>query len=56
MNKLQGNPCARCRSANPRECEKKSCKRWQEWFLARWSLIHGFYERYGKEQIHELEK
>ena len=50
------NPCTRCRSANPRTCENKSCKRWQAWFLMRWKLIHGYYEAYGKEQGDELEK
>lgn len=39
-------PCDSCRRvAQPAECENKRCSQWQNWFLSRWALIHG----YGKK-------
>ena len=37
------SPCLRCtRVTDPRECENKNCKLWQQWFLQRWALIHAY--------------
>ena len=46
MNKqLPPSPCLTCqRVSNPNNCENKQCKPWSKWFLARWDLIHGYYQ------------
>ena len=37
------SPCLFCKLvADPRACEDKSCKLWQEWFLQRWEMIHAY--------------
>ena len=53
---MNQNPCTTCsRVKCPADCENKQCQTWRRWFLHRWSQIHGFYEKYGKEKPHELE-
>ena len=40
------SPCMTClRVSNPQECENKSCKLWQDWFVARWALLHSYSRR-----------
>ncbi len=59
MNKNVQSPCLTCtRVKNPGDCENKNCRVWSDWFLSRWSQIHGFYEKYGQEKgaENELEK
>ena len=37
------SPCLTCsRVPDPRECDHKACRPWQQWFLARWELIHNY--------------
>ena len=53
------SPCLTCtRVKAPENCENKCCRVWQNWFLARWDRMHGYYEKYiGKEgEQNELEK
>lgn len=34
------SPCLRCtRVPDPRECDNKQCKPWQQWFIDRWELL-----------------
>ena len=48
MNKM--SPCENCtRTVNPGMCEDKTCVRWRRWYLQRWALIHGYYEKTRKE-------
>lgn len=45
------SPCLTCtRVPNPRACENKECRRWRQWFLDRWALIHA-YPRHYMDQI-----
>ena len=40
------SPCLRCtRVSDPRACENKGCRVWQQWFLERWALIHAYPRR-----------
>lgn len=42
-------PCLTCtRVKDPANCENKSCQAWLEWFLHRWNMIHGYYQKYTK--------
>lgn len=50
------SPCVSCRLYDGGECDRKDCRRWQVWFLRRWARIHGYWQKYGKEWGHELEK
>lgn len=37
------SPCLSCtRVADPRSCDNKNCKPWQQWFLDRWAMIHAY--------------
>ena len=48
MHKLYPSPCLTCmRVKNPRACDDKDCKVWQNWFLSRWELIH----KYPRQQM-----
>ena len=30
-------PCETCtKVSNPKECERKSCETWRQWFIANW--------------------
>ena len=45
------NPCKNCtRVQNPRDCENKQCRVWQQWFLSHWEDIHGYYQKYQQEE------
>ena len=47
----QNSPCKTCtRVKNPGDCENKCCGVWRNWYLRRWKLIHGFYEKYGNQE------
>jgi len=50
--KLQQNcPCDHCKSVrDPGSCENKRCQKWSNWFLKRWSLIHGFYNKHNPDR------
>ena len=54
---MKKSPCMTCNRVKcPAECENKQCKTWQQWFLQRWSNIHGFYEKHAGKGVHnELE-
>ncbi len=42
------SPCLSCsRVPDPRACDNKNCRQWQQWFLGRWDLIH----RYPRKQM-----
>lgn len=57
MERVCESPCLTCKRVDdPADCENKQCRLWSRWYLSRWRLIHGFYEKYGKEKPHELEK
>lgn len=44
------SPCLGCsRVKDPKNCENKQCKVWQEWFLERWEMIRA-YPRQQMEQ------
>ena len=41
MSNKKESPCLTCTSTkDPEECTNKRCQRWQNWWLARWALIH----------------
>ncbi len=45
------SPCMNCsRVKDPGNCENKCCRQWSAWFMQRWSQIHGFYQKYGKQE------
>ena len=57
MSKQNVSPCVNCtRVADPKDCENKCCRVWSRWFLQRWEMIHGFYEKHKEELGNELEK
>ena len=57
MERICESPCLTCKRVDdPSDCENKQCRLWSRWYLSRWRQIHGFYEKYGKEKSHELEK
>lgn len=34
------SPCMRCtRVADPRACENKDCRQWQQWFIGKWNAM-----------------
>lgn len=40
METLKKSPCLTCtRVKDPRNCENKTCKLWQEWFMQRWQAM-----------------
>ena len=50
MSKM--SPCENCtRTVNPGMCEDKTCVRWRRWYLQRWALIHGYYEKTRKDGL-----
>ena len=53
--KAWSNPCDSCRCCDPNTCDRISCRLWKRWFLWRWEMIHGYWEKYGKENVHGLE-
>lgn len=37
------HPCKSCtRVKDPENCENKSCKDWQQWFLDRWETMREY--------------
>lgn len=48
-------PCTACRSCDPAVCDRKACRLWKKWFLWRWEMIHGYWEKIGEEADHGLE-
>ena len=46
MNRFEMSPCLYCtRVMDPEDCENKSCKLWQKWFLRRWAVIRAYPRR-----------
>lgn len=39
------NPCKSCTIHDGQSCDNKLCSRWQKWFLYRWGMIHGYWQR-----------
>ncbi len=34
------SPCMRCtRVSDPRQCENKDCRQWQQWFIDKWNTM-----------------
>ena len=49
--KVKQSPCATCtRVKDPKDCENKQCQTWQKWFLKRWKLINGYFEKYRDKE------
>ena len=50
--KSDPSPCFSCtRVKDPRDCENKNCRSWQQWFLGRWEQIYA----YGRKLIDNME-
>lgn len=43
---MANKPCDTCkRVRDPKDCENKQCKVWQQWFLDRWKEVNNYYRQ-----------